>query len=89
MQTEKECYVCGTDRNLHKHHIFFGTANRSQSEKFGCWCWLCADHHNLSNDSAHRNRALDVKLKTDCQKILEKRGLTRERFMYVFGKNYL
>ena len=35
LQSEKECFVCGTNLNLHSHHIFFGTANRKLSEKYG------------------------------------------------------
>lgn len=29
LQKEKECYLCGDNRLLESHHIFFGTANRN------------------------------------------------------------
>ena len=60
MQTEKRCYVCGTTYNLHDHHIFYGTANRKQSEKHGFKVFLCGRHHNLSNEGVHFNPDLDL-----------------------------
>ena len=43
MQTDVECYVTHSRINLHKHHIFYGTANRKKSEKWGCWVYLTAE----------------------------------------------
>ena len=67
MQTEKRCYVCGTTYNLHDHHIFYGTANRKQSEKHGFKVFLCGRHHNLSNEVVQFNPDLDTRLKRECQ----------------------
>lgn len=83
------CVVCGTTFNLHRHHIFYGTANRRQSEKYGCTCYLCAHHHNLSQDGVHANRELDLKLKRICQEKWEEEYGTREDFIRAFGKSYL
>jgi len=87
MQSEKKCYITGATQNLHKHHIFFG-CRRSTSEKWGCWVWLRADYHNMSNYGVHFNHDLDVWLKQRCQRRFEKL-YGHEKFMEVFGKNYL
>lgn len=89
LQTEKECFVCGTTFNLHSHHCFFGTSNRKQAEKYGLKVWLCAYHHNMSNEGVHFNKPLDLKLKTMAQKYYEKHYGTRAQFMREFGKSYL
>lgn len=84
----KMCIVCGTMFNLHRHHIFFGTANRKLSEEDGLWVYLCGRHHNLSNEGVHFNRELDIGLKKLGQKTYEK-DHTREEFMNRYGKNYM
>ena len=87
LSNERECYVCHTPLNLHKHHIFFGP-NRQNSEKYGCWVYLCAWHHNMSNVGVHFNRLLDVELKREAQERFEELH-NHEKFMEVFGKNWL
>jgi len=84
---ERECLVCKTPYNLHKHHVFEGTANRKLSEKYGCWCYLCAKHHNMSNESVHFNKALDNKLKKYAQSKFEEAYQELE-FLKIFGRNY-
>lgn len=88
MQTERRCYVCGTTYNLHEHHIFYGTANRKQSEKHGFKVFLCGRHHNLSNEGVHFNPDLDKRLKMECQAKFEETH-SRDEFMRIIGKNYL
>lgn len=87
LSNERECYVCHTPLNLHKHHIFFGP-NRQNSEKYGCWVYLCAWHHNMSNVGVHFNRLLDVELKREAQQKFEELHSHGE-FMEVFGKNWI
>ena len=84
-----ECLVCGTIFNLHKHHVFEGNGRRELSEKYGCWCYLCARHHNMSNAGVHYDQHFDRKLKKKCQQILENdKGWSREKFIKVFGRSY-
>lgn len=85
---KKECIVCGTTLNLHRHHIFFGSGKRALSEKYGCWCYLCAVHHNLSNAGVHFNKALDNSLKQMCQTKFNEKYPNLE-FIKIFHKNYL
>lgn len=83
-----ECYFCGTTRNLHIHEVFFGTANRQLSIKYGCCVSLCAIHHNLSNNSVHFNRDMDLNLK----RVMQKRFIEvypELDFLKIFGKNYI
>lgn len=88
ISNERECYVCGTIVNLHRHHIFYGMANRKQSEKYGCWVFLCPKHHNISNAGVHFNKALDIELKQKCQrKFME--VYPDLDFIKTFGRNYL
>jgi hypothetical protein len=89
IQKEKQCLVCGTTYNLHSHHIFGGTSNRKQSEKYGLKVWLCAYHHNMSNEGVHFNKHLDNHLKQMGQRHFETRYGNREEFIKVFGKSYL
>ena len=89
ISNEKVCCVCGTIFNLHKHHIY-GGANRSKSEKYGCWCYLCATHHNMSDQGVHFNRDTDLKLKQYCEEQwLKKYDKTTDDFIREFGRNYL
>ena len=84
-----ECLVCHSQINLHKHHVFEGTGNREKSEEYGCYCYLCARHHNWSDQGVHFNKKFDLSLKKKCQKILEEeKGWSRERFIKEFGRSY-
>lgn len=86
----EECYVCGTTRDLHKHHIFYGSANRKLSERDGCVVYLCRHHHNGSDAGVHFNKGLDLSLKRACQRAWQdKYGKTTDDFIKVFGRSYL
>lgn len=90
ISNERECLVCKTTYNLHKHHIFGGNGRRKVSERNGAWCYLCAKHHNMSDNSVHMNHVLDLKIKRMAQEIYERDyGWSREKFIATFGRNYL
>ena len=84
----RECLICKTPFNLHKHHIFPGS-RRQASEKFGAWCYLCARHHNWSDFGVHYDKQFDIRLKKLCQAKFEETGMKRETFIETFGRNYL
>lgn len=88
IQHGKECYVCKTTYNLHDHHIFFGSANRKWSEKFGMKIWLCQEHHT-GNAGIHFNKDLDNYVKRIAQERFEALYGANTSFREVFGKNYL
>ena len=88
INNEKQCLICGSTYNVHKHHIYGGTANRKLSEEYGCWCYLCARHHNMSEFGVHYSKALDLKLKQFTQQKFNENYPDLD-FMKIFGKNYL
>lgn len=85
---QKRCYICLAKANIHKHHIY-GAANRSNSEKWGEWVYLCAYHHNGSDKGVHFNSSLNSYFKAEGQRKFESRLGTREDFVKIFGRNYL
>lgn len=89
LQNEKLCYVCGTHLNLHCHHVFGGTANRKKSEKYGLKVWLCARHHNMSDEGVHFDPVLNRAIEINAQRYFEDHIGTHEEFMKEFGRNYL
>ena len=56
------CEICGKYGITERHHVFYGTANRKQSEKYGIVCELCAECHR-GKQGVHRNRNIDMELK--------------------------
>lgn len=88
ISNERKCIVCETTQDLHKHHIFFGAGRRETSEQYGCWCYLCARHHNMSEFGVHFNSVFDRKLKEFAQKRFIE-VYPELDFLKIFGKNYL
>jgi hypothetical protein len=88
MQDNKQSYLSGRTDNLHKHHIFEGNPNRKNSEEYGCWIWLTADEHNMSDQGVHFNKQLDLRLKCECQRKFEA-IYGHKKFKDVFGRYYL
>jgi hypothetical protein len=89
LQRNKACYICGTTLNLHLHHIFYGTANRSISDADGCVVYLCQAHHTGAR-GVHFNKKLDLSLKMKCeQAYLKQNSKTIDDFIQRYGKNYL
>lgn len=89
ISNEPSCIVCQTTENLHKHHVFYGTANRKISEREGCWVYLCARHHTGSEVGVHFNSVFDTRLKQTCQKKWEELNGSRTDFIKLFGKSYI
>jgi hypothetical protein len=88
VSNKPECLICKTTYYLHKHHIIYGAGRRKLSEKYGCWVYLCARHHNMSNEGVHFNAELDRKLKAYTQKRFNE-VYPELDFIRIFGKSYL
>lgn len=84
----KQCFICQSTINVEKHHIFYGTSNRKNADKYGLTVHLCRFHHRDKKQGVHFDRDLDRELKKLAQKMFERKH-GHERFMEVFGKNYL
>lgn len=88
IQEEKECFICGTTRQLNDHHIFRGSY-RKMAEKLGMKVWLCVYHHTGSNEAVHNDKELDLYLKQIGQRKYEEVYGDRDDFREAFGRNYL
>ena len=85
----KECFITGiTCDNLVRHEIFYGTANRPLSKKYGLWIYLTPELHTTTKNGIHSNKELDLLCKKAGQNAFEENH-TREEFLKIFGRNYL
>ena len=89
IQKEKECFLCGSTQNLECHHLMHGTANRKLADKFGLTVMLCSRCHRDNKFGVHGlNKEADLRLKRVAQITFEAK-YSHEKWMEVFGKNYL
>jgi len=82
------CYITGAKKPyaaIHVHHVF-GSANKTNSEKYHFLIALRADWHDLADYGIHQNRELDLKIKRMCQDYWLKYYGTKEEFIAVFGR---
>lgn len=92
------CYLCrmlyGDDmqKTVQEHHIFYGTAKRKLSEKYGLKVYLCLYHHtgdiNGSKEAVHRNQKMADLLHEEGQKAFIKQYSEKD-FLQIFGKSWL
>ena len=87
LSNEKACFRCGTPYNLHVHHIYAGSL-RSKSDKYGCWCYLCFNHH-VGNEGVHTTKGTRYwnYLKKVCQSEFEV-AYGKDLFMKEFKRNW-
>jgi len=83
----EHCFVCGSSR-VQVHHIFYGTANRKISDRYGYVVALCQEHHT-GTQGVHFNKPLDMHLKKLAQEHFEGLYGARNEFIKTFGKSYL
>lgn len=89
MQTNRQCYLCGSTQNLELHHCIFGTGWRKLADQYGLTVWLCSYHHRDNKGGVHGlNKDADMMLKRAAQKAFEKR-YNHDIWMLQFGRNYL
>ena len=89
LQTEKECFLCGSQRWLEEHHVF-GAGCRKLSERYGLKVYLCHYCHNEPPNGVHFNAENSNYLKAKAQEIaMEHYGWSKDQFRQIFGKNYL
>lgn len=76
--------------NLHRHEVFYGTANRKKSIRDGLVVFLTPTMHNMSDYGVHFNLLFDIHLKQIGQKAwMDHYSKTVEDFIREYGKNYL
>ena len=91
LQDKKQCYVCNSQSNLHKHHIMKGVRNRDKSEQDGLWVYLCYNHHEgtygVHGKLGHN---LDIELIKQAELYwLKHNNKTIDDFIKRYGRNYL
>lgn len=83
------CYLCGSTQGLERHHCLYGTANRKLADKYGLTVMLCSRCHRDTRHGVHGlNKEADLRLKRVAQITFEAK-YSHEKWMKVFGKNYL
>lgn len=76
----------------HRHEIFFGTANRKKSIKYGLVVFIRPEDHNMSEYGVHNRKGheFDMYLKKLGQKrAMDEYAWTTEEFIGIFGKSYI
>lgn len=69
-----------------RHEVFYGTANRSNSKKYGCWVNISPYMHRIIHDSP--NEYIDLWLKRTTQRKFEQL-YSHKKFMEIFGRSWL
>lgn len=88
ISNKRECYICKTQRDLQRHHIF-GGPNRRRSEDDGLWIFLCVEHH-IGDHGVHRDFDLALKVKQLGERAwIEHNEKTKEEFIRDYGKNFI
>lgn len=92
---DRTCYLCmlinfdyDTRTHLEEHHVIFGTANRTLSEKYGLKVYLCKQHHTAGPEAVHNKAEHRKLLQRKAQEAFEAK-YSHEKWMEVFGRNYL
>lgn len=91
IQPEKYCFICGSRRDLERHHCMKGSANRRLAEEDGLWVWLCPlCHRGTYGVHGREGHGLDLDLKKIAEaKWLRMTGKTKADWIKRYGKNYL
>lgn len=83
---QNECFMCGAICEVARHEVFYGTANRENSKRLGCWVMLCPGCHR----ELHEKHKGDNGLKQYAQYIaMNHYSWTEDDFRRFFGKSYV
>ena len=87
------CYLCGrSDQKLDRHEIFHGS-NREKSKRLGLWVLLCHERCHIFGDEAVHGQygaEKDMTLRVRGElAACSHYGWMPDKFMQVFGKNYI
>lgn len=92
--TKEHCYRYYSERvyGTVRHEIFFGTANRKKSIKYGLVVFIKPEDHNMSAYGVHNIKGHEFN--THLKKLGQKRAMneykwTTEEFIDIFGKSYI
>lgn len=89
---ESRSYFVSNERfeNSARHEVFFGTADRKKSIKYGLYVFLSHENHNMSNKGVHFCKEFNFELKRRSQEAAMKYyGWSLDDWMAIFHRNYL
>lgn len=88
----KTCAVCDSTYNVEVHHCIHGTSGRKLATQYHLLIGLCSECHR-GTWGVHGNKEdithLDLCLKQMAEKAFIKKYKSKEKWMEVFGKDYL
>lgn len=76
----------------HRHEIFFGTANRKKSIKYGLVVFIRPEDHNMSEYGVHNRKGHEFDMylkKLGQERAMDEYSWTTDEFIDIFGKSYL
>ncbi len=76
----------------HRHEIFFGTANRKKSIKYGLVVFIRPEDHNMSEYGVHNRKGYEFDMylkKLGQERAMDEYAWTTDDFIDIFGKSYL
>lgn len=79
---ENQCFICGRYPH-HVHHMLHGSM-KAAADKYGLTCHLCRECHMALHDKG----IMDRELQREAQRAFEAK-YSHEKFMAVFGKNFI
>ena len=79
-----ECYICHYECDTARHEIFYGTAARKLSKRYGLWVNLCPRCHRMIHKDKESKEA--VKLIKAGKAAFLKAGHTEDDFIRIFGR---
>lgn len=89
------CYLCmllNCDYQrrtaLQEHHVMFGNKQKKLAEHYGLKVYLCLQHHTSGPAAVHNNHENAELLQKKAQAAFEKK-YGHEKWMGIFGRNYL
>ncbi len=84
------CHNKRYNERCHRHEIFFGTANRQKSIKYGLVVFIEPEYHNTTAYGVHFNDDLRRQMQEFAQQVaMEHYKWSKDDFRAVFGKNYI
>lgn len=84
------CELCGLETQCAHHHVFFGTANRRLSDKWGMIARLCPSCHSAVHNNSvipFGDETFNDMLKKSYQEKFQQEH-PDECFISIFGRNY-
>lgn len=89
LQKDRECYFCGAQGALDRHHTI-GGPYRKRAEEDGLWVYLCRQCHDRTHFDPSWSRPNMLLLRRESQRAwMERYQQDTAAWIRVYGKSYL